>query len=81
MQQPPTLVEIDARLAMLTEQRNSALNHSVLLAGNLAVLEAEMRKVRIELAEALQEIEALKQKLGPSAEALAFRDRNSMTEP
>lgn len=40
-------IEIDARLTMLTEQRNSALNHAVLLAGQIAVLQAELAALKV----------------------------------
>jgi hypothetical protein len=36
------VIEVDARINMLTEQRNSALNHAVLLAGQVAMLQAEL---------------------------------------
>jgi len=40
------VTEIDGRLTMLTEQRNSALNHAVLLAGQVATLQAEIAALK-----------------------------------
>jgi hypothetical protein len=62
-------IEVDARLGMLTEQRNSALNHAVLLAGQVAMLQAQLAQLRAKPAP---------EDLG---EVLQFRDRQSMTEP
>lgn len=42
-------VEADARLSMLTDQRNSALNQVVLLAGTVAVQHAKIAELEAAL--------------------------------
>lgn len=39
-------IEIDGRLDMLIQQRNTALDHAVLLAGQIARLEAELTALK-----------------------------------
>ena len=38
--------EIDARIMMLQQQRDEALNRAVLLAGRLAVVESELEELK-----------------------------------
>lgn len=41
-----TQTEIDARISALVQQRNSALDHIAVLAGQIAMLEQQLREVR-----------------------------------
>lgn len=41
-----TQTEIDARINALVQQRNSALDHIAVLAGQIAMLEQQLREMR-----------------------------------